>query len=270
MLLLGQMIEGPFSPWQSKIDPFHPCLYLSSDEMDSEKNKRIPYSMLIAGRKHYVFSRPSDVSALFRKTKALSMAPFVRMINGNLFGLRKTAIDQMETVHDDMHGLYNKYLLSPEQYIPVVVSYFRALEPLMQGLTEKVEFSKDQTLKVDAFDLMLDTMAKASLTAYFGKEPLQMNPLLIREMSVFVTQGFWPLLAGIPAVLLSKVYHARGRGIKTFSETVVAAPEAPDEGISAFTREHIRLLATVVNKNDVATNEFGFLFGYVSPKGHIQ
>lgn len=223
--------------------------------------------MLIAGRKHYVFSRSSDVSALFRKTKVLSMSPFVRMINRNLFGFKTAAIDQMETLHDDMHNLYTKYLLSPDQYIPVVISYFKALGPLMQGLTEKVELSKGQALRVDAFDLMLDTLTKASLTAYFGKEPLQVNPNLTRDMSVFVTQGFWPLIAGIPAVLFRKPYHARERGVKAFFDTVVNSPDAPHDGISAFSQEHMKLLATVVNKKDVARNEFGFLFGYVTLEG---
>lgn len=239
------------------------------DDVDSEKNQRTPYSMLIAGRKHYVFSRPSDVSALFRKTKVLSMTPFVRMINGNLFGFQTAAIERMDTVHDEMHGLYNKYLLSPDQYIPVVISYFQDLERLMQGLKDQVESSKGQTLKVDAFDLMLDTLAKASLTAYFGKEPLQVNPSLTWDMCIFVTQGFWPLIAGIPAVLFRKVYHARERGVKAFFETVVDAPDAPHDGMSTFLREHMRLLGTVVDKNDVARNEFGFLFGYVTLRSSI-
>ena len=217
--------------------------------------------MLIAGRKHYVFSRPSDVSALFRKTKVLSMTPFVRMINGNLFGFKTPAIERMDTLHDEMHGLYNKYLLSPDQYIPVVNSYFKDLERLMQGVKDQVESSKGQTLNCDAFDLMLDTLARASLTAYFGKEPLQVNPSLTRDMSLFVTQGFWPLIAGIPAVLFRKVYQAREKSVKAFLESVVDAPDAPHDGMSAFSREHMRLLGTVVDKNDVARNEFGFLFG---------
>lgn len=225
--------------------------------------------MLIFGRKHYVFSRPSDVSALFRKTKVLSMTPFVRMVNNNLFGFKTAAIERMDTVHNDMHGLYNKYLLSPDQYIPVVNSYFKALEPLMQDLKVQVEISKDQTLKVDAFGLMLDTLAKASLTAYFGKEPLRVDPNLARDMSFFVTQGFWPLLAGIPAVLFRTVCHARERGVKAFFDTIVDAPDAPHDGMSAFSREHVKLLATVVDKNDVARNEYGFLFGYVALKGNI-
>ena len=239
------------------------------DHVDSEKNQRNPYSMLIAGRKHYVFSRPSDVSALFRKTKVLSMTPFVRMINGNLFGFKTAAIDQMDTVHNDMHGLYNKYLLSPDQYIPVVLSYFKSLELLMQGLKVQVESSKDLTMKVDAFDLMLDTLAKASLTAYFGKNPLRVDPNLARDMSFFVTQGFWPLLAGIPAVLFRKVYHARERGVKAFFDAIADAPDAPHDGMSAFTREHMKLLGTVVDKNDVARNEYGFLFGYVTLRSAI-
>ncbi len=43
--------------------------------------------MLIAGRKHYVFYKPSDYAAVYRNSKTLDIGGFVTLLLINWFGL---------------------------------------------------------------------------------------------------------------------------------------------------------------------------------------
>ncbi|KAG8534021.1 uncharacterized protein KY384_000863 [Bacidia gigantensis] len=224
-----------------------------------------PYSMLLAGRKHYVFSNPADVATLFRKAKVMSIAPFIRILSVTLFGYTKSETTRLEGLHDSMHALYNKHLLNPEQYTLVVIAYFKDLQERMRHLSDEVRASEKGTLRVDAFQLLLDTLAKASTTAYFGRKPLDANPDMTTDMDTFVAKGFWLFLSGVPAMFVRNADKARKRIMAAMLTGVVDDATAQDrDDVSAFTRDQIALTKTVLSDKGVATQQFSFLFGLTS------
>ena len=220
--------------------------------------------MLIAGQKHYVFTRPSDVSAIFRKPKAFSIRPFVDLIYARFFNLSKPSIAKMHTINPDLHKLYEKYLLAPEGYEPVVVSYVRDLRARFVNLVERAAASKDGSLDLDAFNLILDTQALSSVVAYFGRKPTTLHPSITRDMSTFTTKGFWALFAGVPSFLLRTVTNARSRAVqaflKGFYDPLMGEGKKADDA-SAFATEHTKLVASVLGRQEVGNMEFSFMFG---------
>lgn len=235
---------------------------IPTDVECSRKNGREPYSVLIAGRKHYVFSQPADVAAIFRKSKTLSIRPFVALIQRNLFGMQKMDVETYTATAPYRHDINNKYLLRPEYYNPVVTTYFKSLCLMLQDFEQEISGSLRGSIERDAFNILLDTMAMATTQAYYGVETAHANPRIGRDMEEFVKEGFWPALAGAPSFFYRNALRAQDRVKSVILRTVMDADQKPED-ISGYVQENIKLLTPVMSHDGVITNEFSFVFGCV-------
>ena len=225
--------------------------------------------MLIAGKKHYVFARPSDVGAIFRKPKAFSIRPFIDLVHKRFFNMSPASVEKINTLNASLHKLYEKYLLAPAEYETTVVSYIQDLRIRIHDVDAKaaVVAADGSVPQFDAFNLILDTQALASVVAYFGHKPVEIHPTMTRDMSEFTADGFWPLFAGIPSWLLRSVSRARSRVMQAFLhgfyDPLQENGGVKSEDASAFATEHSKLLASVLDREDVGKLEFSFMFGWV-------
>ena len=232
----------------------------------SKQSHGEPFSVLLAGRKHYVFGTPAEVLAVFRKPKILSIAPFIRMIMSRLFGMDKATVQSLDANREDFHPTYDKFLLRPEHFEPVVKKYFKEIRPPFQTLImDEAVKAKDGVLaRTDLFNLLLDTMTRATVMAYLGPKPLEIDPTLCRDMSDFTIYGFWPLFAGVPTYFLPHTSRAKKRVVDAMREGVVnpqiqGKPEAKE--ISDFSRYQIDYQSKYLAPNSNAVNIFSFMFG---------
>ena len=261
----------PFLSKMSKerlCDPTHLFTALFVHDHCSEKAGRQPFSMLIAGRKHYVFSLPSDVGTIWRKPKAFSIRPFVSMIHKRLFGFNDEEVEVLASITPSLHKAYEKYLLQPEQYEPVVVKYIKDLRLRFQALPNKTSAADNHIMIKDAFNLILDTMANSSVVAYFGQKPVELHPDITKDMSEFMTNGFWPCLSGIPHWLVRSSYNATNRArsalLRGFFDKIGDAGASAPEDASTFAIEHAKLSNSVLDREATGRHAFSFMFGFVN------
>ena len=238
------------------------CFVHDDADCYSRKSQHKPFSVLIGGRKHYVFGRPADVTTLFRKAKVLSIAPFVRLLNTAVFGMPSKDADRLSANRQALHEIHTKYLLRPEHYSIVVLAYHKELDANLQNLARELDISKDGSVVKDGFAFILDVMGTASAIAYFGRKPLEVNPRLLDDMREFVVRGLWPLLGGTPSFLLPEVARKRDQIKSTMTKGLVE-PFGSQDDVSSFVAQKVNLMKSLISKDGMASDGLGFLFGSV-------
>lgn len=179
----------------------------------------------------------------------------------------KATTDSLDANREDFHQAYDKFLLRAEHLEPLVRTFFKEIRPPFQAVMDDVANTKDGILRsTDLFNLVLDTMTKATAVAFLGPKPLELDPSLARHMSDFIIHGFWPLFAGIPTYLLPHTYRVKKAAVTAMRKGVVdpqlqGTPEA--EKISAFTRYQVDYHARNLSPHSNAMNIFSFVFGQV-------
>ena len=148
-----------------------------------------------------------------------------------------------------------------DNYRVVAAAYCVELEETMRHLSREVEAScrTGQPLVKDAFVLVMDTMQRATLTAYFGRKLLDQIPEIMADLRTYIAQGFWPLMFGVPRLLLLQVYRARDRVLAGLAAAV--AHIEPADGMSKFVQEKQKLSREIFTQRGVATEHLGLLFG---------
>lgn len=232
------------------------------DDPPRKKSNRQPFSMYVAGRKHYVFFRPSEFAAVYRNSKTLDMGNFVKLLMTKWFGYTENEAERYKTLKTDWDELHTNLLLRDENNRPTAVKYFVALEEELRAIDAEVENTETKTLTKDGFKLVMGVLGVASTLAYFGRKPFDMNPNLLQDLVTFNRYGFWPLLLSAPRLLYPKPYQAKDRLLEAFqglSDTL----DARDD-VSVFIRTRQKLIAEKMSPETQAPDKFNIFFGYVS------
>ena len=75
------------------------------------KTNHQPYSMYVAGRKHYVFFKPSEYTAVYRISKTLSIRNFVKLLMTQWFGYTEEMAERYKELKGDWDELHTNLLL---------------------------------------------------------------------------------------------------------------------------------------------------------------
>src|SRR6266487_5071945 len=133
---------------------------------------------MIAGRKHYVFSKPSEFAAIYRNSDTLDMAPFFKIILMRWFGFTEEDAVTFHRVNPDFQTLNNNILLRHENNAITADKYFVDLETRFQLIDAEIDKSPTKSVVKQGLELITDTLATAAVTAYFGETVLKTNPNL--------------------------------------------------------------------------------------------
>ncbi|KAI9847047.1 MAG: hypothetical protein M1838_001059 [Thelocarpon superellum] len=220
-----------------------------------------PWSAYIAGRKHYIFSKQSDLTTVFRKSKVLSLAGFIRYINSYLFGMSSADVVKMDSITESTHHV-NSMLLRPSHYNTTALVYYKEVRRLMRALGLEIDASETKSVRKDAFSLVTDVQGTATVTTYFGRKFLALNPNAMREMEDFAADGFWPFLSGLPSFLVGRPGRIRTQIQNNLRKVADTAETEPD--VSDYVRAKVKLASANISPEGVAVDEFGFLFGLFS------
>jgi hypothetical protein len=215
--------------------------------------------MYVAGRKHYVFSKPSEYAAVYRNSKTLSIGNFVKLLMTKWFGYTEKMAERYKELKEDWDELHTNLLLREENNRPTAIKYFILLEAELRTLDAELEKSDTKTMTRDGRKLVMDVQGVSSTLAYFGKKPFEVNSNILEDLVTFNRYGFWPLLLSVPRFLYPKPYRAKDRLLAAFqglSNTI----DAQDD-VSDFIRSRHKLVAEKMGENTQAPDKFNIFFG---------
>ncbi|KAG8936860.1 hypothetical protein FRC02_010722 [Tulasnella sp. 418] len=177
-----------------------------------------PFTLKIAGQKHYVFTNPSDVQAVFKHSKELTFDSNVALVLSLIYGMKDSP---QITVQELMSGgkvLPDGSILGDPHAFFRAQLYGEALEVLTTRSVAEIEHALDQEFKrlpkdnsaVDVPLLMWarNMLSSAVTSAVYGKNFLVAFPRLIDALWE-LDDGTYKLMYGIPEMFAKKTYAAR-------------------------------------------------------------
>ena len=185
--------------------------------------------MLIAGRKHYVFSKPNEMAAVFRNQKTLDGGSFVRMLNTKWFDFSNRDADTYTS--------------------------------LPKSLDADLETIIDGSINEELLHFITSTQGVASTSAYYGKTLLERNPNIVADVITFKSKGHWTLLFGVPKMFYPEPHIRRERILASLKSIIY--PDGPvSDGPSPFiTLLAKELEASGMGREGVVSEMFSIFFG---------
>ncbi len=215
--------------------------------------------MYIAGRKHYVFSRPDEYAAVYRNSRTLDTGNFVKMLLVKWFGYTDAEAENYKSLRGDFDELHTDLLLRENKNRPTAIKYFMLLEEQLCTIDTELDNTTDGKLTKDCLELVVHAQGIASTRAYFGEKPFEVNPKLLQDLITFNRYGFWSLLLSAPRLLYPKPYKAKDNILEAFqqlSDTI----DARDD-VSEFMRARQKLIAEKMSTKTQAPDKFNIFFG---------
>jgi hypothetical protein len=230
--------------------------------MHSASRNGQPFSILVAGRKHYVFNNLADIVTI-HKTKTLDIKNFIKMIMSNLFGMSEKEAIKFVSIKPVIHELNTKYLLTAKNNVVEASRYFTLLDEVFNVLDKDIKDSATKSVTKDGFVFVVDAQGIASVQAYFGQSLLDLNPEMLTDLTVFAGEGFWPLLSGAPApgLLFPRPFTARERAVRNIEDWIKMVEK--DESLtSPFIAARMNVLKNQgMGETVIARELFSLIFG---------
>jgi len=235
-------------------------LKITTKSTDSASVNGQPFSMLVAGRKHYVFTDLSDIATI-NKTKTLDIKNFVRMLLRNLFGMSDEAAIKLGAMKPAIHEINTTYLLKSANNIVETSRYFNFLDLLLNALDEEIKDAAGGSVTKDGFVLVTNTQGNATVHAYFGQTLLDINPKILTDFTVFVADGFYPLLSGAPTFFYPRPVKAREQVARNLEDYIKIVDK--DESASApFIAARVKVMKEQgIDQKETARELLSVLFG---------
>jgi hypothetical protein len=189
----------------------------------------------MGGRTHYIISDPTDVAAVHKNGKSLTIQGFVRFIYISIWGFRPAAADRMWELKPTWHRIDQDWLLQQEKNDVIVTKYYKKLEQQLQQLDARIAQAPNGKLNLAGLKAIVDLEGNATVETLYGETTLAENPGLLDDLTVMVRDGFWGLLFRAPVFMYRKPYAARARLISAFGDMVQQINERKD--VSDYIRE---------------------------------
>lgn len=174
--------------------------------------------MLIAGRRHYVFSDLADVGAIHRNTDDISFRWPKLFVYTHLLGFTKKDAELMWDIDKEAERIDHRWLLGRDQQAQTTAIYLRRIEEEINGLDQKVQASATKSIHVDGLVTVLNLEGIATVQTFYGKTTVKRHPAIMEDMIYVVTKGFKPFLFEFPRFMARKAYDSRDRIIDSFIE----------------------------------------------------
>lgn len=160
------------------------------------------------------------------------------------------------------HQINSKHLLSEANNAVTAAKYFNTLYEQVNKREKKIKFDDDRAFVQDGFDTALDLLGTATTVAYFGQKLSDVNPLLMNDLTTWVSEGFWPMLAGSPRWLYPRPYKARDRLIQNIRELAKDVESDPTITSPFFAAKFKEEREFGLSNETVVKDLLSVLFGY--------
>jgi hypothetical protein len=173
----------------------------------------------MGGRRHYIFSDPTDVAGIHKNGKTLSIRGFVRFIYISIWGFKPADADSMWEIKPEWHRMDIEWLLSEKNDV-IAIQYLGRIEEQLQVLDTEIDAALDQTIVRPGLKTVVDVQGKATVQVLYGATTLEKHPGLLDDLTTMVRDGFWGLLFRAPRFLFRNAYEARDRIIDSYADLV--------------------------------------------------
>ncbi|KAL3420423.1 hypothetical protein PVAG01_08922 [Phlyctema vagabunda] len=181
-----------------------------------KKFNQQPFVMLIAGKKHYVFSDLADIGAIHKNTQDITFRWTKLFVYTHLLGFSRKDAELMWDIDREAERIDHRWLLGKEEQAEDTAKYFYNVEDHLDALDREVGASESKGIVVDGLLTVINLEGTATVDTFYGKTTIRRHPKLIDDMMYIVTKGFKPFLFEFPRFLAPKAYAARDRIINTF------------------------------------------------------
>ncbi|KUM58251.1 hypothetical protein ACN42_g8911 [Penicillium freii] len=216
-----------------------------------KENKYQPFWILVAGRRHYIFSDLTDAGAIHKNENDISIRNIKSFLYTQVFGVSKPDADLIWDVNKEAYSVDRRWLLGREEQDKITSQYFRHVDHHMNGLTRRILQSDGKEISVDGLLTVVYLEGTSTIQTFYGDTTLRKHPQILEDMIYVVTKGFKPILFGVPRVLAPKPYAARDRIISAFAELAEELDQRDD--VSGYFQERY----TYINSRGVSRKAIG-------------
>jgi DNA-binding transcriptional MerR regulator len=219
--------------------------------LHSKENKYQPFWILVAGRRHYIFSDLTDAAAIHKNENDISIRNIKSFLYTQVFGVSKPDADLIWDVNKEAYSVDRRWLLGREEQAKMTSQYFRHVDHHMNDLTQRILQSDGKEISIDGLLTVVDLEGTSTIQTFYGDTTLRKHPQILEDMMYVVTKGFKPILFGMPRFLAPKPYAARDRIISAFAELAEELDQRND--VSGYFQERY----TYINSRGVSRMAIG-------------
>ncbi|KAG8907950.1 hypothetical protein FRB99_001458 [Tulasnella sp. 403] len=183
-----------------------------------------PFTLKIAGQKHYVFTHPQDVISVFKASKSLTFDSSTSQVLKMIYGMSddpEISVEQMlaggkelpdGSIMEDPHSWFRRELSGK----PLEIMTEKAIAELSGNLDQELASLPDhgQFIEVGFLLWARNLLSDAVTTAAFGPHFLKRFPRTIDALWE-MDDGTYKLMYGIPKMFAKEVYGAREELVET-------------------------------------------------------
>lgn len=215
-----------------------------------------PYSLLLFGRRVYIFTHNKDVSVVFRKSKALPFLPLIESLTGLAWDISSDGMNRLSEVDEQGDSLFRNSNVFHREALKVgpeldvlTLNFLHYLEKALD------EFEAKQISDVTSLNhwskLILGT---ASTNAMMGPALLCEYPDLLSSVWL-VEQAFLLFIYRIPRIFARKYYRARDRVLAAFTRYFKDAKNKQGSAPMVWERES-QLRSKGISTRDIAAYSY--------------
>ncbi|KAI5793327.1 cytochrome P450 [Geopyxis carbonaria] len=177
-----------------------------------------PFTLLVGGKKLYIFTEPKDVAEIFRRAKTLTFAKFLPFTLSRVCDTSPDGIQKMQGAGGNslemVHHFFSSRLAHGPGLDGIAEVFQRDLRAALtaSGITGTMG-KRDMALgggtyEVSCYSWVRSLMVRVSTPIMFGPELLQINPN-IPELIFAFEDGLYKVASGLPRFMAATPYDAR-------------------------------------------------------------
>ncbi|EJD41764.1 cytochrome P450 [Auricularia subglabra TFB-10046 SS5] len=178
-----------------------------------------PYSLMMFGKRVYIFTSPKDANIIYRKSKALAFLPLVETLVAHAWGISKDGMNKLSSTEEgdslfqNAHAFYRDSLKEGPQLDLLTLNFLKYVRLELEAWFKKAD-GITQEANLRAWSRAL--LGAASTNAVMGPFILEKYPDFLADVWA-VERGFFYYVNRIPRFLVNERYAARDRVMAAFA-----------------------------------------------------
>ncbi|GAB1212298.1 hypothetical protein ATERTT37_001436 [Aspergillus terreus] len=224
-----------------------------------KENNNQPFWILVAGRRHYIFSDLADAAAIHKNENDISIRNIKSFLYTHIFGVSKSDADLIWDVNKEAYTIDRRWLLGNKEQAEMTSQYFGNIDGHMKELTRRVQQSDGKGILIDGLLAVVELEGASTIQTFYGDTTLRKHPQILEDMMYVVTTGYRTILFGVPKLLAPKPYAARDRIISAFAELAEELDQRND--VSGYFQERYAYInSRGVSRKAIGADMFRHLF----------
>ncbi|KAH7098576.1 cytochrome P450 [Auriculariales sp. MPI-PUGE-AT-0066] len=178
-----------------------------------------PFSLLIFGKRVYVFPSPKDANIVYRKSKALAFLPLIETLVSPAWGISKHGMERLkseasgQSMLQDAHVFYRTSLKEGPQLDELTLKFIKYVREALDSWFSSEKH--DAPLSLRGWSRMM--IGSAATNSVMGPSILKRHPSALQWVTT-VDASFFSYVNRIPRFMARKAYGDRDKIMDAFAE----------------------------------------------------